>query len=172
MAIWTMEGTTKQGGCWSQKQFPLGAELQILTSLKTNEQAQRSGQFYSPDWRNWKLPLWGVPPGERFHCGNWDGAFVVTVGDSSQMPALQRVCSSLSFICVCLKYLVLTTSNKSHIFVKCSFLNCNYLRLSRVDSDGERVCFYKTPSVIYQLLSSEDFFNSKLVVGLFSVCFK
>lgn len=167
-----MEGTTKQGGCWLQKKFPLGEELQLLTSVKTKEQAQRSGQLYSPDWRNWKLLCEELPPGKRFHCGNGDGAFVVSVRDRSQMPALQKACSSLSFICLCLKYLILTRSNKSHIFVKCSFLNCNYLRLSRIDSDGEKVCFYKAPSVIYQPLSSEDFFNSKLVVGLFSVSFK
>lgn len=166
-----MEGTTKQGGCWSQKKSPFGAELQFLTSLKTKSRHrdQVSSTLLTEEAGSC---LWGVSPGERFHCRNWDGVFVVTAGDNSQVPTLQRVCSSLSFICVCLKYLILTRSNKSHIFVKCCFLNCNYLRLSRVDSDGERGCFYKTPSEIYQPLSSEDFFNSKLVVGLLSVCFK
>lgn len=88
------------------------------------------------------------------------------------MPALQRACSSLSFICVCLKSLILKGSNKCHVPVKCSFLNYNYFRLSRVDSDGGRGYLYKNHSVIYQHLTPEDFLSSKPVVGLFSVCLK
>lgn len=98
-----------------------------------------------------------LPLGERFHCGDWGRAFVVVVGDSSQTPALQKVCFSLSFICVCLKSLILKRSDKSHVPVKCSFLNYNYFRLSRVDSDGKRGYLCKTHSAIYQHLTPEDF---------------
>jgi len=88
------------------------------------------------------------------------------------MPAWQRVCSCLSFVCVYLKSEVLKRSNKSNVLVECSFLNYSYFRLSRVDSDDEREKLYKTHSLIYQHLTPEDFFSSKPVVGLFSVCFK
>ena len=69
--------------------FPLGAGLhghEVIPTFLTEE----TGSCF----------VRTLPLGERFHCGDWGRAFVVVVGDSSQMPALQSLLFPLLHLCL------------------------------------------------------------------------